>query len=215
MQFIPEEIDDYITLHSEDEPQLLKELNRETQLKILQPRMLSGHYQGRVLSLLSKLINPKNILEIGTYTGYSALCLAEGLQPDGELHTIDINEELFDFQKKYFKKSAYGEQIIQHVGNALDIIPKLDMIFDLVFIDADKENYVNYFHLIIDKLKPGGIILSDNVLWSGKVLDKTFKKEDLATPALIEYNKLLKADSRVETVILPIRDGLTVSRKKL
>lgn len=215
MQFIPEEIDDYITLHSEDEPQLLKELNRETQLKILQPRMLSGHYQGRVLSLLSKLINPKNILEIGTYTGYSALCLAEGLQPDGELHTIDVNEELFDFQKKYFKKSAYGKQIIQHVGNALDIIPKLDMTFDLVFIDADKENYVNYFHLIIDKLKPGGIILSDNVLWSGKVLDKTFKKEDLATPALIEYNKLLKADSRVETVILPIRDGLTVSRKKL
>jgi len=215
VQFIPEEIDDYITLHSEDEPQLLKELNRETQLKILQPRMLSGHYQGRVLSLLSKLINPKNILEIRTYTGYSALCLAEGLQPDGELHTIDVNEELFDFQKKYFKKSAYGEQIIQHVGNALDIIPKLDMTFDLVFIDADKENYVNYFHLIIDKLKPGGIILSDNVLWSGKVLDKTFKKEDLATPALIEYNKLLKADSRVETVILPIRDGLTVSRKKL
>lgn len=213
MQFLPEEIDNYIDLHSEDEPHLLQELNRETQLKILQPRMLSGHYQGRVLSVLSKIVNPKFILEIGTYTGYSALCMAEGLQKDGELHTIDINEELSDFQKKYFDKSPYGKNIIQHVGNALDIIPTLDKTFDLIFIDADKENYSNYFHLIIDKLKPGGIILSDNVLWSGKVLEKTFKKDDLATPALIEYNKLLKEDTRVETVIFPIRDGLTLSRK--
>lgn len=213
MQFLPEEIDNYIDLHTEDEPQLLQELNRETQLKILQPRMLSGHYQGRVLSVLSKIVNPKYILEIGTYTGYSALCMAEGLQKDGELHTIDINEELSDFQKKYFDKSPYGKNIIQHVGNALDIIPTLDKTFDLIFIDADKENYSNYFHLIIDKLKPGGIILSDNVLWSGKVLEKTFKKDDLATPALIEYNKLLKEDTRVETVIFPIRDGLTLSRK--
>lgn len=213
MHFLPEEIDNYIDLHTEDEPQLLQELNRETQLKILQPRMLSGHYQGRVLSMLSKLINPKYILEVGTYTGYSALCMAEGLQHDGELHTIDINEELADFQKKYFDKSPYGKQIIQYVGNALDIIPTLDISFDLVFIDADKENYSNYFKLIIDKLKTGGIILSDNVLWSGKVLDSTFKKDDLATPALIEYNKLIKEDSRVETVILPIRDGLTISRK--
>lgn len=213
MQFLPEEIDNYIDLHSEDEPHLLQELNRETQLKILQPRMLSGHYQGRVLSILSKIVNPKYILEIGTYTGYSALCMAEGLQKDGELHTIDINEELSDFQKKYFDKSPYGKNIIQHVGNALDIIPTLDKTFDLIFIDADKENYSNYFHLIIDKLKPGGIILSDNVLWSGKVLEKTFKKDDLATPALIEYNKLLKEDTRVETVIFPIRDGLTLSRK--
>ena len=213
MHFLPEEIDNYIDLHTEDEPQLLQELNRETQLKILQPRMLSGHYQGRVLSMLSKLVNPKYILEVGTYTGYSALCMAEGLQHDGELHTIDINEELADFQKKYFDKSPYGKQIIQYVGNALDIIPTLDISFDLVFIDADKENYSNYFKLIIDKLKTGGIILSDNVLWSGKVLDSTFKKDDLATPALIEYNKLIKEDSRVETVILPIRDGLTISRK--
>lgn len=213
MHFIPEEIDNYVVGHSQDEPELLQQLNRETYQKILQPRMLSGHFQGRVLSMISKLIQPKTILEIGTYTGYSALCLAEGMHKDGELHTIDINEELHDFQRKYFDKSGFGERIIQHLGNALDIIPKLDTTFDLVFIDADKENYVNYFYVIIDKLNPGGIILSDNVLWSGKVLDTTFKKEDTSTPALIEYNKLLKEDPRVETVMLPIRDGLTISRK--
>jgi len=213
MNFISEELDNYVVVHSQDEPELLQQLNRETYQKILQPRMLSGHYQGRVLSMISKLINPKNILEIGTYTGYSALCLAEGMQLSGELHTIDINEELFDFQRKYFDKSGYGEQIFQHLGNALDIIPKLNKTFDLVFIDADKENYANYFHTIIDKLNKGGIILSDNVLWSGKVLETKFKKEDTSTPALIEYNKLLKEDKRVETVMLPIRDGLTISRK--
>jgi predicted O-methyltransferase YrrM len=176
--------------------------------------MLSGAYQGRVLSMISKLINPKNILEIGTYTGYSALCLAEGMQDSGVLHTIDINEELIDFQRKYFDKSDYGNQIHQHLGDALKIIPKLDISFDLVFIDADKENYSNYFNVIIDKLSTGGIILSDNVLWSGKILETTFKKDDFATPALIEYNALLKSDKRVETVVLPIRDGLTISRKK-
>ena len=213
MNFLPENIDKYVVNHSEDEPELLQQLTRETYQKILQPRMLSGHYQGRVLSMISKLVNPKKILEIGTYTGYSAICLAEGMQESGELHTIDINEELFDFQRKYFDKSGFGEQIIQHLGNALDIIPKLDKTFDLVFIDADKENYTNYFHAIVDKLNSGGIILSDNVLWSGKVLDTKFKKEDTSTPALIEYNKLLKEDSRIETVLLPIRDGLTISRK--
>jgi len=213
MHFLPEKIDDYVVKHSEDEPELLQQLNRETYQKILQPRMLSGHYQGRVLSMISKLVNPKNILEIGTYTGYSAICLAEGLQKNGELHTIDINEELNDFQRKYFDKSGYGKQIHQHLGDALDIIPKLDKTFDLVFIDADKENYANYFHAIIDKLNEGGIILSDNVLWSGKVLETKFKKEDTSTPALIEYNKLLKEDKRVETLILPIRDGLTICRK--
>jgi len=213
MNFLPENIDKYVVNHSEDEPELLQQLTRETYQKILQPRMLSGHYQGRVLSMISKLINPKKILEIGTYTGYSAICLAEGMQESGELHTIDINEELFDFQRKYFDKSGFGEQIIQHLGNALDIIPKLDKTFDLVFIDADKENYTNYFHAIVDKLNSGGIILSDNVLWSGKVLDTKFKKEDTSTPALIEYNKLLKEDSQIETVLLPIRDGLTISRK--
>ncbi|SHJ06857.1 O-methyltransferase [Algibacter luteus] len=213
MHFIPEELDNYVVAHSEDEPTLLQQLNRETYQKILQPRMLSGHYQGRVLSIISKMVNPKNILEIGTYTGYSALCLAEGMQSEGELHTIDINEELVDFQRKYFDKSGFGKQIHQHLGNAIDIIPNLNINFNLVFIDADKENYSNYFHVIIDKLNPGGIILSDNVLWSGKVLDTSFKKDDTSTPALIEYNKLLKADNRVETVVLPIRDGLTITRK--
>ena len=214
MNFIPEELDDYAVAHSQDEPELLQQLNRETYQKILQPRMLSGHFQGRVLSMISKLIHPKTILEIGTYTGYSALCLAEGMSSEGTLHTIDINEELYDFQRKYFDKSPYGNQIIQHLGNALEIIPEIEDSFDLVFIDADKENYVNYFHTIIDKLNSGGIILSDNVLWSGKVLHSTFKKEDTSTPALIEYNKLLKEDERIETVLLPIRDGLTISRKK-
>ncbi|WP_242085655.1 O-methyltransferase [Aestuariivivens sediminis] len=213
MHFIPEEIDEYVIKHSEDEPELLQQLNRETHQKILQPRMLSGHFQGRVLSMISKLVGPKQILEIGTYTGYSALCLAEGLDPKGELHTIDSNEELFKFQRKYFDQSKYGHQIIQHMGDALDIIPQLHLKFDLVFIDADKENYSNYFNIIIDKLNTGGIILSDNVLWSGKVLDTKFKKDDLATPALIEYNRILKNDKRVETVLLPIRDGLTISRK--
>jgi caffeoyl-CoA O-methyltransferase len=214
MNFLPEALDNYVVAHSQDEPELLQQLHRETYQKVLLPRMLSGHYQGRLLSMISKLVKPKNILEIGTYTGYSALCLAEGIQVSGELHTIDINEELFDFQRKYFDKSPYGKQIQQYLGNALDIIPKLDKTFDLVFIDADKKNYTNYFHAIIDKMNPGGIILSDNVLWSGKVLETTFKKEDTSTPALIEYNKLLKEDARVETLILAIRDGITICRKK-
>jgi caffeoyl-CoA O-methyltransferase len=213
MHFIPENLDDYVVSHSENEPELLQELNRETYQKILQPRMLSGQYQGRILSMFSKLVNPKNILEIGTYTGYSALCLAEGMQSNGVLHTIDVNEELVDFQRKYFDKSGYGKQIHQYLGDALEIIPKLDTTFDLVFIDADKENYSNYFNVIIDKLNTGGIIISDNVLWSGKVLETTFKKDDTSTPALIEYNALLKKDKRIETVVLPIRDGLTISRK--
>ena len=213
MDFLPDKIDQYVEQHSENEPELLQQLNRETHLKILQPRMLSGAYQGRVLSMISKLVNPKHILEIGTYTGYSALCLAEGMQPNGELHTIDINEELYDFQRKYFDKSLYGNQIHQHLGNALEIIPRLNKTFDLVFIDADKENYPNYFEIIMDKLNPGGIILSDNVLWSGKVIEPV-KEDDLDTKALIEYNALLKEDSRIETIILPIRDGLTISRKK-
>ncbi|PKQ43927.1 O-methyltransferase [Confluentibacter flavum] len=212
MYFIPEELDNYVVKHSEDEPELLQQLSRETYQKILQPRMLSGHYQGRLLSIISKLVNPKNILEIGTYTGYSALCLAEGMQTSGALHTIDINEELIDFQRKYFDKSDYGKQIFQHLGNALEIIPKLDETFDLIFIDADKDNYPIYFNVIINKLNIGGILLSDNVLWSGKVIEP-IKKDDTATKALLEYNSLLKEDKRVETVILPIRDGLTISRK--
>lgn len=213
MNFLPEELDVYLVKHSEEEPELLQQLTRETYQKILQPRMLSGHYQGRLLSLLSKIINPEYILEIGTYTGYSALCLAEGLRATGELHTIDINEELSSFQRKYFDRSAYGKQIHQHLGNAIKIIPSLNKSFDLVFIDADKENYVNYFNLIIDKLNSGGVIVSDNVLWSGKVIEK-LDPNDSSTRTLIKYNQLLKEDSRIETVLLPIRDGLTISRKK-
>ena len=213
MHFISEKLDEYVVKHSEDEPALLKALTRETYQKILQPRMLSGHYQGRVLSVLSKLIRPKVILEIGTYTGYSALCLAEGLDQKGVLHTFDINEELLDFQRSYFDKSDYGSQIFQHLGPAADIIPTLDNTFDLVFMDADKPNYINYFNQIIDKLNPGGVILSDNVLWSGKVIE-ALDPNDLSTKIVLDYNKLLKEDPRLETVLLPIRDGLTVSIRK-
>jgi caffeoyl-CoA O-methyltransferase len=211
MHFISQELEDYIEQHSEKEPQHLAALNKETYQKILLPRMLSGHFQGRVLSMLSKLIRPVNILEIGTYTGYSALCLCEGMQDNGQLHTIDIKEELIDFQRKHFDKSPWGNQIVQHLGEAIDIIPDLDLKFDLVFIDADKENYINYFEMIVPKMNKGGIILSDNVLWSGKVLEP-LQKNDLSTKILLEYNKLLNNDTRVETVLLPIRDGLTVSR---
>ena len=211
MHFLPENIDEYVVAHSAEEPEHLRALTTETYQKILQPRMLSGAYQGRVLSMISKLVNPKTILEIGTFTGYSALCLAEGLQKDGELHTIDVKEELVDFQKKHFEKSTFAKAIHQHLGRALDIIPELDMQFDLVFIDADKRNYINYFNAIIGKMLAGGIILSDNVLWSGKVLEAVDEK-DIDTKTLLEYNKLLKNDPRIETVVLPIRDGLTVSR---
>ena len=211
MHFISQELEDYIEQHSQKEPQHLAALNKETYQKILLPRMLSGHFQGRVLSILSKLIRPVNILEIGTYTGYSALCLCEGMQEEGQLHTIDIKEELIDFQRKHFDKSPWGKQIVQHLGEAIDIIPGLDLKFDLVFIDADKENYINYFEMIVPKMNKGGIILSDNVLWSGKVLEP-LQKNDLSTKILLEYNQLLNNDPRVETILLPIRDGLTVSR---
>ena len=213
MHFISEKLDNYVVKNSEDEPILLKALTIETYQKVLQPRMLSGHYQGRVLSVLSKLIRPKVILEIGTFTGYSALCLAEGLSPQGVLHTIDINEELLDFQRSYFDKSDYGSQIFQHLGPAVDIIPTLDTKFDLVFMDADKPNYINYFHQIIDKLNPRGVIISDNVLWSGKVIE-TLDPNDTSTQIVLDYNKLLKEDQRLETVLLPIRDGLSVSIRK-
>ncbi len=211
MDFLPEKIDAYVVQHSQPEPELLQQLTRETWQKVLAPRMLSGHLQGRVLSMLSKLIAPENILEIGTYTGYSALCLAEGLPVNGTLHTIDINEELHDLQRKYFDASGYGKQIIQHTGNALEIIPTLSQDFNLVFIDADKQNYPNYLELLLPMLQPGAVLLSDNVLWSGKVV-APLKKDDLDTKALLQYNKLLNEHPRLETVLLPIRDGLTVSR---
>lgn len=194
--FISEELDHYITAHSAIEPKLLAELNKETLLKVLNPRMLSGHYQGRMLSMISKLINPKHILEIGTYTGYATLCLAEGLANDGTVDTIDINEELVSIQNKYFERSDYRDNIRQHLGMALDIIPTLDKKFDLVFIDADKANYANYFDVVLPKMNPGGVILSDNVLWSGKVLAEA-KPNDKSTVALKAYNEKINNDSLV------------------
>lgn len=202
----------YTEGHSQEEPELLKKLNRETHQKMLKPQMISGHFQGRVLSMLSKLVNPGSILEIGTYTGYSTLCLAEGLKTEGKLETIDNNEELYDFQRKYFNKSQYGPQIRQHVGRALEVIPRLDTEFDLVFIDADKANYSNYLGLVVPKLKKGGILLTDNVLWYGKVLKPT-KPKDKDTKLIKEFNDKLHHDPRLESILLPIRDGLFLSRK--
>jgi predicted O-methyltransferase YrrM len=208
-----DKLDEYLINHSEKEPELLSNLNRETNLKVLQPRMISGTYQGRLLSVISKIINPKKILEIGTFTGYSTLCLAEGLDENGEIHTVDINEELFDLQRKYFKKSSFNNNITQHLGNALDIIPKLDRDFDLIFLDADKINYPKYLDILIVRLKKGGVLLSDNVLWDGKVLNEISHK-DKSTKAIVKYNELLNNRSDMDSVILPIRDGITLSRKK-
>ena len=213
MHFLSEELENYAAQHTEDEPLLLQELNKRTHLNVLQPRMISGHFQGRFLSLLSKMVQPRTILEIGTYTGYATLCLAEGLHPEGVLHTIDIKEELTDLQREFFDRSGYGNQIVQHLGKAADIIPSLDTTFDLVFIDADKQNYAHYFDLVIEKMNRGGLILSDNVLWSGKVVEEV-KHNDKHTQALMAYNQKIKNDPRVETVLLPIRDGITLSRVK-
>lgn len=211
MQFLNANLDKYISEHSQEEPDLLKQLNRETHLKVLHPRMITGHFQGRVLSLLSKIQQPRYILEIGTYTGYSALCLAEGLPADGELHTIDKNEELTDIQCKYFNLSPYAGQIVQHSGDALKIIPEIDLIFDLIYIDAEKKEYLNYLELIMPKTRAGSLILSDNVLWSGKVLEP-LQEGDQATAVILDYNRRLKEDKRLESVLLPVRDGLTLSR---
>ena len=213
MDFLPLKIDEYVVAHSQPEPELLQQLSRETWQKVLAPRMLSGHLQGRLLSMLSKLLQPKCVLEIGTYTGYSALCLAEGMHAQGKLHTIDINEELHDFQRKYFDASPYGDRIIQHTGDAREIIPSLDLKIDLIFIDADKRNYPTYLDLLLPKLSSGAVILSDNVLWSGKVIENV-KEDDLDTQALLKYNQMLNTHPKLETVLLPIRDGLTISRVK-
>ena len=191
MHFLSPLLENYIADHSENEPELLTELTRETHLKVVRPRMITGHYQGRVLSMFSKLITPKHILEVGTYTGYSALCLAEGLPADGMLHTIDTNEELVDIQNRYFERSPYRGQIKQHLGDALGVIPKLDIQFDLVFIDAEKTHYEAYFECVLQKCHPGSIILSDNVLWSGKVIEP-LKKSDKATEVLLRYNRKLQ-----------------------
>ncbi|MBN08830.1 MAG: methyltransferase [Flavobacteriaceae bacterium] len=212
MEFIDESLLDYSVLHSSEEPSILKELRKETFQKILHPRMLSSPLQGRLLSFISKIINPELILEIGTYSGYGTLCLSEGLKKTGKIHTIDINEELISFQNKYFLKSSKRNQIIQHLGNALNIIQKIDGPFDIVFLDADKSNYINYMELVLPKIRRGGLLISDNVLWSGKVLKKA-NKDDLDTKILQDYNKLIKSNPKLETILLPIRDGLSLSRK--
>ena len=212
MNFISESILEYSLKNSSEESELLKKLRKETNQKILHPRMLSGKLQGRLLSLISKLIKPKQILEIGTYTGYGTLCLSEGLDPNGTIHTIEINEELIDFQNKFFKQSDKKKQIKQYLGSALSIIEKLKGSFDIVFLDADKANYINYLELITPKLKKGGILITDNVLWSGKILDKT-NKGDIDTQTIKKFNSLIKNHESFETILLPIRDGLSLSRK--
>jgi predicted O-methyltransferase YrrM len=212
MEFLPKEIDEYAGKYTAEENKTLSDLNRETHIKVLIPRMLSGHIQGRILSMFSHMIRPKNILEIGTYTGYSAICFAEGMQPDGKLITIDINHELETMANSYFKKSGFENQIEMKIGNAMDIVPFLTMNFDLVFIDADKHNYSNYFDLVIDKVNKGGFIIADNVLWSGKVTTDEVNT-DKDTKALDEYNKKIHEDPRVENVLMPVRDGLMVARK--
>tara|TARA_B100000427_G_C15305407_1_gene505922 strand:- start:3 stop:641 length:639 start_codon:yes stop_codon:yes gene_type:complete len=210
MEFIKKEINLYSENHTEKESEILAELNRETWANVMNPRMLSGHLQGRVLSMLSKMVKPQNIIEIGTYTGYSALCMAEGLQNDGILHTLDINEEYASIAQRYFNRSIYSKNISQYIGNAIDIIPKISCNFQLAFIDADKINYSAYFDLIIEKIDLNGYIIADNVLWSGKV---TEQEKDTETKALDLYNKKVLNDPRVETILLPVRDGLMISRK--
>lgn len=212
MNFVQEKIMNYAEIFSDDEPDLLQHLRRETWQKVTNPRMLSGVYQGRLLAMLSKIISPKKILEIGTFTGYATLCLSEGLRSDGVLYTVDCNEELQDFQQKYFSQAEKSQQIIPILGNALEIIAKLPDDFDLVFLDADKSNYVKYLEMIVPKVKSGGIILADNVLWSGKVTT-LIKEDDLDTLIIDSFNKKVKNDNRLENIILPLRDGINLIRK--
>lgn len=213
MEFIDEKLDAYCCAHTTAESEQLKRLNRETHVKILQPRMLSGAFQGRFLSMIAHLVQPKRILEIGTYTGYSALCFLEGLQPDGKITTIDINEELEDFVRKHIAEANATEKIDYILGDATKIIPALNESFDLVFIDADKDNYLTYYELVFDKVKNGGYILADNVLWSGKVTGE-FEHVDFDTQQIMKFNARVQADDRVENILLPIRDGLMLIRKK-
>ena len=213
MHFLSADLQHYAEAHSQAEPLLLAALSRETHLRVLQPRMLSGHLQGRLLSLLSKLLSPSYIVEIGTFTGYATLCLSEGLPPEGVLHTIEANEEYQPIQDKYFQQSPYHSQIVQHFAPALEVLPSLPDGIELVFIDADKKNYLNYLEAILPKMRPGGVILSDNVLWSGKVVEAV-KDNDKHTQILMEYNQRLATDPRLETVLLPIRDGISLARVK-
>jgi predicted O-methyltransferase YrrM len=211
MEFIDEQIEDYALNHSQEELPILKKINRDTHAKVLMPRMLSGHMQGNFLILLSKMIQPQNILEVGTYTGYSAICLAQGLKTNGKLYTIDINEELEKMVRGYFKEAGLEKNIEYKIGNATAIIPEINETFDIVFIDADKKNYGTYYDLVFDKVKKGGYIIADNVLWSGKVLDE---KKDSDTLAIDTFNKKVHNDSRIEHMLLPLRDGLMIIRKK-
>jgi caffeoyl-CoA O-methyltransferase len=212
MEFIDAKLDDYCCEHTTSESDFLYDLNRKTHIKILQPRMLSGHFQGRLLSMLSHMIRPKNMLEIGTYTGYSAFCFLEGLQAEGKITTIDCNAELEEFVQNYIDTHPRGNQVSYIIGDAMELIPSLDESFDFVFIDADKENYLSYYQMIIDKVPSGGYILADNVLWSGKVIEET-SFNDRDTKAIREFNAYVQADTRVENVLLPIRDGLMLIRK--
>jgi caffeoyl-CoA O-methyltransferase len=211
MEFLPDDLAAYVLAHTSAEPDSLKAINRDTHANVLKPRMLSGNVQGRFLSLVSKLMQPKTILEIGTYTGYSALCLAEGLAPEGKLITIDINEELENRVRSYFQQAQLADRIDYRIGNALDILPRLTDTFDLVFIDADKENYLLYYNLVFDKVRSGGLILADNVLWSGKITELNADKD---TRALQIFNDTVVADVRVECMLLPLRDGIMMARKK-
>lgn len=212
MDFISPELDRYVCDHSENEPEVLRQLNRKTHLSVLQPRMLSGHFQGRVLSMLSHMIRPTRVLEIGTYTGYSAHCFAEGLAEGGKVLTIDVNEELEDLVREFIAKAGMEEKIDYRIGDATQLIPQLDEQFDIVFIDADKKNYCNYYALVFDKVKSGGYIIADNVLWSGKVLEE-YETLDRETKIIMDYNRQVHKDPRVQEVLLPIRDGLMVARK--
>ncbi|QGY43655.1 methyltransferase domain-containing protein [Maribellus comscasis] len=208
------EIDKYILAHIEPEEEVLKELDRETHLKVLGARMISGHLQGQVLTMLSKMIQPDRILELGTFTGYSAICLAKGLSEGGKLITIEIDDELEAFAAQYFAKAGIENKVEQRIGVALEIIPTLNDSFDLVFMDADKREYVEYYQSVFNKVKPGGYIIADNTLWNGKVLEKQPAADDRQTKGIIQFNTLLKNDDRVEQVILPLRDGMTIVRKK-
>lgn len=212
MNLFETKLDVYVEEHTEEENGLLKKVNRDTHVNMVNPRMLSGHLQGRILSMLSHMIAPKYILEVGTFTGYSALCLAEGMQEDGVLDTIDVNEELEKRVRGYIHNSVYKGKIIQHIGNALDIIPTLTKKYDLVFLDADKENYLKYYPMLFDKISKGGYIVVDNVLWSGKVVE--CEKMDKKTQSIIDFNKFVNEDDRVQNVLFPIRDGLMILRKK-
>lgn len=206
------EIEKYILDHIEPESDLLKELTRQTHLKILYPRMLSGHVQGRILKMITNMLNPKRILEIGTYTGYSALCFAEGLSDDGKIHTIEINDEIVDFAQSYFDRSEHGKKIQLHIGDALEIIPTINEKFDLVFIDGDKRTYLDYYNSVFDKVNVGGYILADNVLWSGKVIEP-LDSRDMYTKGILDFNTFVHNDDRVENLIFPIRDGIMFLRK--